>query len=150
MSGNNKSIQKSFRLNMNNPDHAKIFQKLQNYNKNIYKSESMLIVEALKYFVTQIPPEFVTNENAVEDRVVHESELNKVVDDLKKYMDETIHRELIGMILGAAGMQRNVTSGSVDKDIFRNDREVTDEETKKKNEKEAENVLRELTDIWSN
>ena len=68
MNGNKNSVQKSFRLNLNNPDHAKIFQKFQNYNKNIYKSESMLIIEALKYFVTQIPPEFVTEENALQVR----------------------------------------------------------------------------------
>ena len=98
MNGSNNSVQKSFRLNLNNPDHAKIYQKLQNYNRNIYKSESMLIIEALKYFVTHIPPEFVTEENAIEDRLIHESELNAAVDDLKKYMDDMIHRELIGMM----------------------------------------------------
>ena len=112
MNGSKNSVQKSFRLNLNNPDHAKIYQKLQNYNKNIYKSESMLIIEALKYFVTHIPPEFVTEENVIEDRPIHESELNAAVDNLKKYMDDTIHRELIGMIIGATGFQRCINSDS--------------------------------------
>ena len=149
MNGSNNSVQKSFRLNLNNPDHAKIFQKLQNYNKNIYKSESMLIIEALKYFVTQIPPEFVTEENAIEDRLIHESELNAAVDDLKKYMDDTIHRELIGMIIGAAGFQRSVNADSAiqnNKLDYNSLNSAIESETKM--DKETEDFLAEVSKRW--
>ena len=146
MNGSNNSVQKSFRLNLNNPDHAKIFQKLQNYNKNIYKSESMLIIEALKYFV---PPEFVTEENAIEDRLIHESELNAAVDDLKKYMDDTIHRELIGMIIGAVGSQRGVNADSA----IQNNQSVHSSSSSTnvndmKMDKETEALLEEIDSRW--
>lgn len=149
MNGNKNSVQKSFRLNLNNPDHAKIFQKLQNYNKNIYKSESMLIIEALKYFVTQIPPEFVTEENAIEDRLIHESELNAAVDDLKKYMDDTIHRELIGMIIGATGFQRSLNAdGAIqnNKSDYNSSNSAIESETKM--DKETEDFLAEVSKRW--
>ena len=150
MNGNNNSVQKSFRLNLNNPDHAKIYQKLQNYNKNIYKSESMLIVEALKYFVTQIPPEFVTDENAIEDRLIHKSELDAAVDNLKKYMDDTIHRELIGMIIGAAGFQRSVNA---DNAIQNNNNTLSSSKTTNEDEdkmdRETVELLEELNERWA-
>jgi len=149
MNGNKNSVQKSFRLNLNNPDHAKIFQKLQNYNKNIYKSESMLIIEALKYFVTQIPPEFITEENAIEDRLIHESELNAAVDALKKYMDDTIHRELIGMIIGAAGFQRSVNADSAiqnNKSVHSSSSSTNDNDLKM--DKETEALLEEIDSRW--
>ena len=149
MNGNKNSVQKSFRLNLNNPDHAKIFQKLQNYNKNIYKSESMLVIEALKYFVTQIPPEFVTEENAIEDRLIHESELNAAVDDLKKYMDDTIHRELIGMIIGATGFQRSLNAdGAIqnNKSDYNSSNSAIESETKM--DKETEDFLAEVSKRW--
>ena len=149
MNGNKNSVQKSFRLNLNNPDHAKIFQKLQNYNKNIYKSESMLIIEALKYFVTQIPPEFVTEENAIEDRLIHESELNAAVDDLKKYMDDTIHRELIGMIIGAAGFQRSVNADSAtQKNKSDYSSVISSDKSNVKMDKETEALFDELDSRW--
>ncbi len=149
MNGNKNSVQKSFRLNLNNPDHAKIFQKLQNYNKNIYKSESMLIIEALKYFVTQIPPEFITEENAIEDRLIHESELNAAVDALKKYMDDTIHRELIGMIIGATGFQRSLNvDGTIqnNKSDYNSLNSAIESETKM--DKETEDFLAEVSKRW--
>ena len=149
MNGNKNSVQKSFRLNLNNPDHAKIFQKLQNYNKNIYKSESMLIIEALKYFVTQIPPEFVTEENAIEDRLIHESELNAAVDDLKKYMDDTIHRKLIGMIIGAAGFQRSVNADSaIQKNKSDYSSVISSDKSNVKMDKETEALFDELDSRW--
>ena len=67
----------------------------------------MLIVEALNFFITHIPPEFVTDANAIEDKIVHESELNASVDDMKKYINETIHKELVGMIIGAMNFQKS-------------------------------------------
>lgn len=149
MNGSNNSVQKSFRLNLNNPDHAKIYQKLQNYNRNIYKSESMLIIEALKYFVTHIPPEFVTEENAIEDRPIHESELNAAVDNLKKYMDDTIHRELIGMIIGAAGFQRSLNAdGAIqnNKSDYNSSNSAIESETKM--DKETEDFLAEVSKRW--
>ena len=149
MNGNKNSVQKSFRLNLNNPDHAKIFQKLQNYNKNIYKSESMLIIEALKYFVTQIPPEFVTEENAIEDRLIHESELNAAVDDLKKYMDDTIHRELIGMIIGAVGFQRSLNAdGAIQNNKLDYNSLNSAIESETKMDKETEDFLAEVSKRW--
>ena len=149
MNGSNNSVQKSFRLNLNNPDHAKIFQKLQNYNKNIYKSESMLIIEALKYFVTQIPPEFVTEENAIEDRLIHESELNAAVDDLKKYMDDTIHRELIGMIIGAVGFQRSLNAdGAIQNNKLDYNSLNSAIESETKMDKETEDFLAEVSKRW--
>ena len=149
MNGNKNSVQKSFRLNLNNPDHAKIFQKLQNYNKNIYKSESMLIIEALKYFVTQIPPEFVTEENAIEDRLIHESELNAAVDDLKKYMDDTIHRELIGMIIGATGFQRSLNAdGAIQNNKLDYNSLNSAIESETKMDKETEDFLAEVSKRW--
>ena len=149
MNGSNNSVQKSFRLNLNNPDHAKIFQKLQNYNKNIYKSESMLIIEALKYFVTQIPPEFVTEENAIEDRLIHESELNAAVDDLKKYMDDTIHRELIGMIIGATGFQRSLNAdGAIQNNKLDYNSLNSAIESETKMDKETEDFLAEVSKRW--
>lgn len=149
MNGNKNSVQKSFRLNLNNPDHAKIYQKLQNYNRNIYKSESMLIIEALKYFVTHIPPEFVTEENAIEDRPIHESELNAAVDNLKKYMDDTIHRELIGMIIGATGFQRSLNAdGAIqnNKSDYNSSNSAIESETKM--DKETEDFLAEVSKRW--
>lgn len=149
MNGSNNSVQKSFRLNLNNPDHAKIYQKLQNYNRNIYKSESMLIIEALKYFVTHIPPEFVTEENAIEDRPIHESELNAAVDNLKKYMDDTIHRELIGMIIGATGFQRSLNAdGAIqnNKSDYNSSNSAIESETKM--DKETEDFLAEVSKRW--
>ena len=149
MNGSNNSVQKSFRLNLNNPDHAKIFQKLQNYNKNIYKSESMLIIEALKYFVTQIPPEFVTEENAIEDRPIHESELNAAVDNLKKYMDDTIHRELIGMIIGATGFQRSLNAdGAIQNNKLDYNSLNSAIESETKMDKETEDFLAEVSKRW--
>ena len=149
MNGSNNSVQKSFRLNLNNPDHAKIFQKLQNYNKNIYKSESMLIIEALKYFVTQIPPEFVTEENAIEDRLIHESELNAAVDNLKKYMDDTIHRELIGMIIGATGFQRSLNAdGAIQNNKLDYNSLNSAIESETKMDKETEDFLAEVSKRW--
>ena len=149
MNGSNNSVQKSFRLNLNNPDHAKIYQKLQNYNRNIYKSESMLIIEALKYFVTQIPPEFVTEENAIEDRPIHESELNAAVDNLKKYMDDTIHRELIGMIIGATGFQRSLNAdGAIQNNKLDYNSLNSAIESETKMDKETEDFLAEVSKRW--
>lgn len=149
MNGSNNSVQKSFRLNLNNPDHAKIYQKLQNYNRNIYKSESMLIIEALKYFVTHIPPEFVTEENAIEDRPIHESELNAAVDNLKKYMDDTIHRELIGMIIGATGFQRSLNAdGAIQNNKLDYNSLNSAIESETKMDKETEDFLAEVSKRW--
>ena len=149
MNGSNNSVQKSFRLNLNNPDHAKIYQKLQNYNRNIYKSESMLIIEALKYFVTHIPPEFVTEENAIEDRPIHESELNAAVDNLKKYMDDTIHRELIGMIIGATGFQRSLNAdGAIQNNKLDYNSLSSAIESETKMDKETEDFLAEVSKRW--
>ena len=149
MNGSNNSVQKSFRLNLNNPDHAKIYQKLQNYNRNIYKSESMLIIEALKYFVTHIPPEFVTEENAIEDRPIHESELNAAVDNLKKYMDDTIHRELIGMIIGATGFQRSLNAdGAIQNNKLDYNSLNSAIESETKMDKETEALLEEIDSRW--
>ena len=149
MNGNKNSVQKSFRLNLNNPDHAKIYQKLQNYNRNIYKSESMLIIEALKYFVTHIPPEFVMEENAIEDRPIHESELNAAVDNLKKYMDDTIHRELIGMIIGATGFQRSLNAdGAIQNNKLDYNSLNSAIESETKMDKETEDFLAEVSKRW--
>ena len=109
----------------------------------------MLIIEALKYFVTQIPPEFVTEENAIEDRLIHESELNAAVDDLKKYMDDTIHRELIGMIIGAVGFQRGVNADSA----IQNNQSVHSSSSSTnvndmKMDKETEALLEEIDSRW--
>ena len=109
----------------------------------------MLIIEALKYFVTQIPPEFVTEENAIEDRLIHESELNAAVDDLKKYMDDTIHRELIGMIIGAAGFQRSVNADSAiqnNKSDYNSSSSATENDMKM--DKETEALLEEIDSRW--
>ena len=109
----------------------------------------MLIIEALKYFVTHIPPEFVTEENAIEDRPIHESELNAAVDNLKKYMDDTIHRELIGMIIGATGFQRSLNAdGAIQNNKLDYNSLNSAIESETKMDKETEDFLAEVSKRW--
>ena len=52
----------SVRLNLNNPEHAKIVSILNDLNKNFHTTKSAFVIEALTYYIRNVSDSTLTND----------------------------------------------------------------------------------------
>ena len=57
-------LQYNFRLNLNNPDHLRVYRTLTDLNRDIHKSKSSFIVTALLRYIDGASMDELTNEGA--------------------------------------------------------------------------------------
>lgn len=97
----NNVVFRSFRMNMDNPQHVKVNEILSNIDKDVYKSKNQFIVDAIEFYVDHFGKEtFIKKEEETRHYICME-DLEKIKADLTESVMTEARRELI-RLLGAA------------------------------------------------
>ena len=122
----------SVRLNLNNPEHAKIVSILNDLNKNFHTTKSAFVIEALTYYIRNVSDSTLTNDG--EERFLErqkEFATREYVDNGLRELDRSLRLFVYEKLeaIGKAGVttvpNQNVTknedSSSEDDDLTRCD-----------------------------
>ena len=128
------SVQYCFRLSLSNPDHLFLHQILSDLDLDIHRSKSAFIINGL---ISYVRNNGQVNTNTYKSKLVTLDDLEVMKGRLKQEIREDVIRETLKEVLGIvlSGQGRVIVSKS--------------EEADEKADKEAMNVLHELTDKWS-
>ena len=83
------TVQYSFRLNLNIPEHMMIHKALSSLDENLYKTKSGFIIDALDKYVKGISPEALVEALSERDFVTKSE-----IDDMREDMREDIIRSV--------------------------------------------------------
>ena len=111
----------SVRLNLNNPEHAKIVSILNDLNKNFHTTKSAFIIEALTYYIRNVSDSTLTNDG--EERFLErqkEFATREYVDNSLRELDRSLRLFVYEKLetIGKAGvttvLNQNVTKNDED------------------------------------
>lgn len=98
----------NLRLNLNNPNHLKIYRTFQDLNTDIHKSRNNFMVEAILRYIKGISDEDLTfagaKKNQEKDRYVTQSEL----EELENRITSKVMKEVAEMLGRAALANQNM------------------------------------------
>ena len=101
-------VQYNVRLNLSNPKHLEIFEKLNDLNLDIHKSKNNFIVESLYKNILSYKGEGISNS----DKAI-EYATKADLEDLERRITEIFMKEVISVMLFKLG-QNQVESGNVE------------------------------------
>ena len=148
------SVQYSFRLNLKNPDHLLIYQTLNDLNLDIHKSISSFTVESLRKRIKGELPENLTymgkkeaevqKESVEDDKIqVLRNEMNQMKEDLAQEVTNRVLKSIVSLMFSSyrpSGDQIEAPRAETGQ---------CDQNEHKDMDTRTEQVLSELTDLWS-
>lgn len=103
--------QYNLRLNLNNPNHLKIFRTFQDLNTDIHKSRNNFIIEALLRYINGSNDEDLTNSGAKKKQEECGFVTHKELMELESRITAKVMKEVAEMLgraaLGSQGMMMN-------------------------------------------
>ena len=92
-------VQYNFRLNLNKPEHLKIYRVLTDLNLDIHKSRTNFIIDALSRYINGVPDENLTNEGERSEYITRQD-----LEQMEFRITEKVMQE-VARIVGRAVME---------------------------------------------
>ena len=92
-------VQYNFRLNLNKPEHLKIYRVLTDLNLDIHKSRTNFIIDALIRYINGVPDENLTNEGERSEYITRQD-----LEQMEFRITEKVMQE-VAKIVGRAVME---------------------------------------------
>lgn len=101
MMKNENIVFRSFRMNMNNPQHVKVNEILSNIDKDVCKSKNQFVLDAIEFYVDHFGKEAFTKNEEGTRHYIRIEDLEQIKSEIKEDVLTEARREVI-RILGTA------------------------------------------------
>jgi len=139
----NNLLYMSFRMNVNNPQHVKIAQVINNLDKKLYKSKNQFVIDACAYYIEHYGSEaFMDVSQNEENPYIKREEFNDICEKMKLEAAISARDEVI-RLLGSIVMNAKGNSYINNDEI-----EVAVNGNSNKNNSEQDDTLVDLVASW--
>lgn len=111
----------NFRLNLNNPNHMKIYRVFQDLNKEIHKSQSNFITSAILYYIGAMSDEALIAKKAEEQKNKEAPLTKKDLELIEAKITANVLKEVVGYMSKAA-LSAQIMNGTVNKELLQESR----------------------------
>ena len=120
-------VKTSVRLNMNNPQHVKINNVLQNLDPNIFKSKNQFIIDACQFYIDHYGEEqFMEKKERKRESYISVEDIDEIKAELIEVAMNEARKEVIKLLGGViSGM--NVGQSVVRPSTYNKDEEPTED-----------------------
>ena len=120
-------VKTSVRLNMNNPQHVKINNVLQNLDSNIFKSKNQFIIDACQFYIDHYGEEqFMEKKERKRESFISVEDIDEIKEELIEVAMNEARKEVIKLLGGViSGM--NVGQSVVRPSTYIKDEEPTED-----------------------
>ena len=120
-------VKTSVRLNMNNPQHVKINNVLQNLDPNIFKSKNQFIIDACQFYIDHYGEEqFMEKKERKRESFISVEDIDEIKAELIEVAMNEARKEVIKLLGGViSGM--NVGQSVVRPSTYNKDEEPTED-----------------------
>jgi len=120
-------VKTSVRLNMNNPQHVKINNVLQNLNPNIFKSKNQFIIDACQFYIDHYGEEqFMEKKERKRESFISVEDIDEIKAELIEVAMNEARKEVIKLLGGViSGM--NVGQSVIRPSTYNKDEEPTED-----------------------
>lgn len=120
-------VKTSVRLNMNNPQHVKINNVLQNLDSNIFKSKNQFIIDACQFYIDHYGEEqFMEKKERKRESFISVEDIDEIKAELIEVAMNEARKEVIKLLGGGiSGM--NVGQSVVRPSTYIKDEELTED-----------------------
>lgn len=120
-------VKTSVRLNMNNPQHVKINNVLQNLDPNIFKSKNQFIIDACQFYIDHYGEEqFMEKKERKRESFISVEDIDEIKAELIEVAMNEARKEVIKLLGGViSGM--NVGQSVIRPSTYNKDEEPTDD-----------------------
>lgn len=112
MMKNENIVFRSFRMNMDNPQHVKVNEILSNIDKDVCKSKNQFVIDAIEFYVDQYGKETFTKNEEGTRHYIRIEDLEKIKKEIEEAVLTESRREVI-RILGTAVSGRGIYQTAV-------------------------------------
>lgn len=120
-------VKTSVRLNMNNPQHVKINNVLQNLDPNIFKSKNQFIIDACQFYIDHYGEEqFMEKKERKRESFISVEDIDEIKAELIEVAMNEARKEVI-MLLGGVISGMNVGQSVVRPSTYNKDEEPTED-----------------------
>lgn len=120
-------VKTSVRLNMNNPQHVKINNVLQNLDPNIFKSKNQFIIDACQFYIDHYGEEqFMEKKERKKESFISVEDIDEIKAELIEVAMNEARKEVIKLLGGViSGM--NVGQSVIRPSTYNKDEEPTED-----------------------
>ena len=120
-------VKTSVRLNMNNPQHVKINNVLQNLDPNIFKSKNQFIIDACQFYIDHYGEEqFMEKKERKRESFISVEDIDEIKAELIEVAMNEARKEVIKLLGGViSGM--NVSQSVIRPSTYNKDEEPTED-----------------------
>lgn len=120
-------VKTSVRLNMNNPQHVKINNVLQNLDSNIFKSKNQFIIDACQFYIDHYGEEqFMEKKERKRESFISVEDIDEIKAELIEVAMNEARKEVIKLLGGViSGM--NVGQSIIRPSTYNKDEEPTED-----------------------
>ena len=120
-------VKTSVRLNMNNPQHVKINNVLQNLDPNIFKSKNQFIIDACQFYIDHYGEEqFMEKKERKRESFISVEDIDEIKAELIEVAMDEARKEVIKLLGGViSGM--NVGQSVIRPSTYNKDEEPTED-----------------------
>lgn len=120
-------VKTSVRLNMNNPQHVKINNVLQNLDPNIFKSKNQFIIDACQFYIDHYGEEqFMEKKERKGESFISVEDIDEIKAELIEVAMNEARKEVIKLLGGViSGM--NVSQSVIRPSTYNKDEEPTED-----------------------
>ena len=120
-------VKTSVRLNMNNPQHVKINNVLQNLDSNIFKSKNQFIIDAFQFYIDHYGEEqFMEKKERKRESFISVEDIDEIKAELIEVAMNEARKEVIKLLGGViSGM--NVGQSVIRPSTYNKDEEPTED-----------------------
>lgn len=120
-------VKTSVRLNMNNPQHVKINNVLQNLDSNIFKSKNQFIIDACQFYIDHYGEEqFMEKKERKRESFISVEDIDEIKAELIEVAMNEARKEVIKLLGGViSGM--NVGQSVIRPSTYNKDEEPTED-----------------------
>ena len=120
-------VNTSVRLNMNNPQHVKINNVLQNLDPNIFKSKNQFIIDACQFYIDHYGEEqFMEKKERKRESYISVEDIDEIKAELIEVAMNEARKEVIKLLGGViSGM--NVSQSVIRPSTYNKDEEPTED-----------------------
>lgn len=104
---NKNVVFRSFRMNMDNPQHVKINEILSNIDKDVYKSKNQFVIDAIEFYVDHYGKEHFTKNEEGTRHYIRVEDLDKIKSEIREEVMTEARLEVI-RVLGTAVSGRGI------------------------------------------
>ncbi len=109
---NDNIVFRSFRMNMDNPQHVKVNEILCNIDKDVCKSKNQFVIDAIEFYVDHYGKESFTKNEEGTRHYIRIEDLEKIKAEIEEAVLTESRREVI-RILGTAVSGRGIYQSTV-------------------------------------